>query len=97
MQSRYRNRQGGYGVCVLLLISIAGANPFPSLAFAQTKSATPSTHETLGADPSSAQKPGAVRGVVRGIAEVTLAADIVARVTKAPLKDGDRFKRGELL
>lgn len=43
------------------------------------------------------QGEGAVRGVVRGVAEVTLAADIVARIVEAPLRDGDRFRKGDTL
>lgn len=47
--------------------------------------------------PASFQSGTAVRGVVRGVSEVTLAADIVARVAEAPLRDGDRFRKGDVL
>jgi membrane fusion protein, multidrug efflux system len=37
------------------------------------------------------------RGLVRGIQEATLSSELSARITRLPLKDGDAFKKGELL
>jgi membrane fusion protein, multidrug efflux system len=37
------------------------------------------------------------RGLVRGIQEATLSSELSARITRLPLKDGDAFRKGELL
>lgn len=47
--------------------------------------------------PLCAQEKAPARGIIRGVSEVTLAADIVARVAQAPLRDGDRFRKSDVL
>lgn len=64
----------------------------PNLLAAQSRSTAPAT-AAVAMDTAGSQ----VRGVIRGVSEITIAADIVARVLEAPLRDGDRFGKGDML
>ncbi len=44
-----------------------------------------------------AQDPKSVRGVVKPNAQASIATDLVAKITKITVKEGDRFKKGDLL
>jgi membrane fusion protein, multidrug efflux system len=39
----------------------------------------------------------ATRGLVRAVQEATLASELAARIVKLPFRDGDAFKRGDIL
>lgn len=54
----------------------------------------------LAASPAVAQdvaSPQAVRGLVRAVHEATLATEISARIVRIPFRDGDAFRRGDVL
>ena len=38
-----------------------------------------------------------VRGVIKALEEVTIAAGLSARIEKAPFRDGDHFRQGDIL
>ena len=79
-------------IAVLTPLAAAAQAKPPAVAGGETK-------QTATADQRNRPdlQDGIVRGVVRGLSEVTMAADIVARVLEAPLRDGDQFKKGDLL
>lgn len=52
--------------------------------------------EGAGADASLAVN-GPVRGVVRPMAQATMSSDLQAQVAKTNFKEGDRFKKGDVL
>lgn len=70
------------------------------LVLSVAASAGPASAQQTASGPKTASGPASVetvRGVIRAAREVTLAADIAARVKSAPLRDGDSFKQGDVL
>jgi len=46
-------------------------------------------------DPSSSDAP--VRGIIKSVHQATLATDLQARIIRLPLREGQRFQKGDLL
>ncbi|MFM9975886.1 MAG: efflux RND transporter periplasmic adaptor subunit [Beijerinckiaceae bacterium] len=51
----------------------------------------------LAAGTASASEPSPLRGVVKAINEAAITSDIAARVTALPFREGEAFKKGDLL
>jgi membrane fusion protein, multidrug efflux system len=51
----------------------------------------------LGAGLASASEPSPLRGVVKAVNEAAIASDIASRVTVLPFREGEAFKRGDIL